>query len=177
MGANGAIEHLLDHVVGLVDEFLDELPRLSAALADDLPVARAPIEHVAAVRAQHAARRGGVSDEHIRVTAAERGENRRHLVESARHADAQVDAQQLLERQADHPVIERPGDRPPPCVDKTRRQHADRVAVNVALQLGGFEDPLAVEGGVRPQRRDAEQRLVGSREYAAAARRPAAQRP
>ena len=31
MGANGAVEHLLHHDVGLVDELLDELPRLSAA--------------------------------------------------------------------------------------------------------------------------------------------------
>ena len=131
------VEHLLDHDVGLVDELLDVLPRLSTAVPDGLPIARAPIEFDAAVGAEHAARCGGVGDEHIGVTAAKRGENRRHLVEPARHADAQIDAQQIFERQADHPIVERPADRLSPGVDEARRQHADRVAVDVALQLGG----------------------------------------
>src|SRR5208337_663254 len=57
MGADGAVEHLLDHVIGLVDELLDVFPWLSAAVPHRLPVVRSSIELDAAVGPEHAPRR------------------------------------------------------------------------------------------------------------------------
>jgi hypothetical protein len=49
-----------------------------------------------------------------------------------------------------------------PSVDETRRKHANRIAVDVALQRGGVEHAVAIKRRVGPKRGNAELRFVGT---------------
>ena len=144
VGVNGPFEHLLDDRVRLIDELLDVISRLMRALLDRLLVAGALVEFLCAVSAQDAARGGRIGDEHVGIAAAKRRENRRHLVEPAGHADAQVDAKEIVERQADHAIVERPDNQLSPGVDEARHQHAHGVSIEVALEVRPVEHAVAV---------------------------------
>ena len=114
MGADSPFEHLLDDCVRLIDELLDVLPRLTRMLVDRRLVAGATVDFACAIGAQNAARGGRIGDEHIGIAVAKRGEHRRHLIEAAGHAYAQVDAEEIVKRQTDHAIVERSRDRSVP---------------------------------------------------------------
>jgi len=152
MGLDHAVEHFLDDIVGVVEEFLDMGPVIAGQgdrVVDPRALRQLLVELRHAVGIEDAAAGGGVGDQHIDIAAAQAGQYRRHLVEAAGHRDAQAYGLQHIQRYADRPVVEWAGHRMALAVDEAAGDDAHRVPGEILLQRNGFEEAAGVDGRVR----------------------------
>ena len=135
-----SVQHLVDGVVRLVEEFLD-LRAHDRRRARPCLGAGANGRHAFGI--ENAARGCRIGDEHAGIAAAEKREQRRHLVEAAGDGDTRLDRGQAIERNAYGAGFERSVDGDAAFVDEAAGEDPDRAAGEKCCSDTCSKKPLA----------------------------------
>ncbi len=161
MGPNNTVEHFLNHFVWIVEELLHPHAKSCRNLIGLglLRKTRIKINHT--IGAQNTESCRSIGHKHIDETAAERCQKCWHLVETACNRNTGMNLPQLIERNADCPLIKRTCNRLPTLIDETACHNTDSARCKILLQRNRFKKAAGVNGGIGTKRRHTEENAIG----------------
>ncbi|MND54452.1 hypothetical protein D3C80_455130 [compost metagenome] len=161
MGANDAVEHFLNHLVGVVEKLLHPHAECRWHLICLRALRKARIKVDNAISTQNTKPGRSIGHKHINETSAECCEKRWHFVEATRNRNTRMNLAQLVERDAYDALIKWPRNRLPTLIDETTGHNTDRTCCKILLQRHRFKKAARVNGGIGAKRRDTKQNTIG----------------